>query len=166
MKKTLLHGGGFVLAQALALPGLAIALFCYFVGRVAASDGFLRALFELLFSGIVILPAVALVLLALLVAGLVRITRPWACAALIGIDLASLTTVVLLAPPADRGEWAFALPGLVSMAICVWLVGASWPAREPAPALLQAGGLRQPGVLGQAGGQPVVHIGSDTAPLQ
>ena len=166
MKKTLLHGGGFALAEALALPGLSIALFCYFIGRVAASGGFLRALFELFFTGAVILPAVALSLLALLAAGLLRITRPWACVVLIGVDLACLATVALLAPPSDSADWAIGLPALGSIALCGWLLWASRPAPAAPPALLQAGGLRQPGVLGQAGGQPVVHVGPNAAPLQ
>ncbi|MBP8310354.1 MAG: hypothetical protein KAY46_23965 [Burkholderiaceae bacterium] len=162
MKKNLLHGGGFALAEALALPGLSIALFCYFVGRVAASGGFLRALFELFFTGAVILPAVALSLVALLAAGLLRVTRPWACAALIGLDVACMAAVALLAPPPERADWAIALPALLSIAICVWLLTAA----RRAPALLKARGLREPGVLGQAGGQPVVHVGPDAAPLQ
>ncbi len=50
--------------------GLAIALYLYLIGRVAESGGFLRAIFELLFSGFVVLPYVFLCCLLLLVAGM------------------------------------------------------------------------------------------------
>jgi len=162
MNKAPLHGLGFVLALALALPCLSMALFFYFVGRVAASGGWLLALFELLFSGVVILPMVTLTLFALLVAGLLKVTRPWACAALLAVDLGSVATVALIAPPRDAGDWAIALPTLASMALCAWLIAAS----RDAPALLQPAGLGQPGVAGQPGSQPVVHVGPDAAPFK
>lgn len=66
----------FAAAQLLALPGLAIALYLYVIGRMVKGGHWAQAGFELFFSGVVVLPFVLLCFVALLVAGVFSSVRP------------------------------------------------------------------------------------------
>jgi hypothetical protein len=114
---------GFVAAHLLSLPGVAMALFLYAVGRVAASGGWLQGFFELLFSGFVLLPVVLLCALLLLVAGLFASVRPWACVALVAINLAVVGVSWTLSPPAKMQDLLVWVPAALS---CLFALVLAW----------------------------------------
>lgn len=107
----------FASAHLMALPGLAIALYLYLVGRVAGSGGWLAALFELLFSGVVVLPVVAVCALLLLVTGLFASLRPWASVVLVAINLAVLAVSWTISPPANAAALVVWMPAWLSLAL-------------------------------------------------
>lgn len=107
----------FVCAHFLALPGLAIALYLYLVGRVATSNGWLAALFELLFSGVVVLPVMMVCAVLLLVAGLLASLRPWASVVLVAINVAVLALSWTISPPGNASALLVWIPALASLAL-------------------------------------------------
>lgn len=111
----------FVAAQLLALPGLAFALYLYLIERVASSGGWLRAFFELLFSGVVVLPFVLLCCVTLLIAGLFASVRPWAAVALVAANIAIVAIALGITPPREIGDLFIWLPAVASTAIAGWL---------------------------------------------
>ncbi|TAG46210.1 MAG: hypothetical protein EAZ30_13360 [Betaproteobacteria bacterium] len=108
-------------AELLALPGLAMGMYAYTVGRVDGSSGWLSGLFELVFSGIVVLPMVLLFLVALFFAGAFAGARPWAAAALLLINVAVVTVALPVVTPKTPSEFLVWLPTLASTAIATWL---------------------------------------------
>lgn len=111
----------FMAAELLALPGLAIGLYGYTVGRVDASSGWLSGVLELLFSGFVVLPIVLLCLIGLCFAGAFATVRPWAAITLLIIDVAVATMAWSVVAPNAPSEFLLWLPALMSMAIAGWL---------------------------------------------
>lgn len=106
----------FAAAQLLALPGLAVALYLYAIGKVADSGGWLRGFFELLFSGVVILPFVLVCALLLLVAGLFASVRPWACLVLVLVNAAVVAVAWTISPPTAPADLVIWLPTAFSAA--------------------------------------------------
>jgi hypothetical protein len=111
----------FMAAELLALPGIGLGLYAWAVGRVASSGGWLVALFELFFSGIVVLPIVLLCLVALFVAGAFAAVRPWAALALLVINGVALATAYWVMSPKTAAELVVWLPTLLSMGVAGWL---------------------------------------------
>lgn len=149
----------FVAAQLLALPGLAMALYLYTVGKVAGSGGWLLGVFELLFSGVVVLPAMLLCMVLLLIAGLFSRVRPWASLALLLVNAAVLALAWTISPSSEAAELLVWVATVLSAAAAAAL---AWQAFSPVTRpgrnmlwgqLLLAAGL---GVgLGLAGGGSV-----------
>ena len=149
----------FVAAQLLALPGLAVALYLYTVGKVAGSGGWLLGVFELLFSGVVVLPVMVLCTVLLLVAGLFSRLRPWACLVLLLVNATVLAVAWTISPSTEAAELVVWIPAALSAAAAATL---AWQGFSPATRpernmlwgqLLLAAGL---GVgLGLAGGSSV-----------
>lgn len=112
----------FIAAELLALPGLASGMYAYTVSRVDNSSGWLSGLFELLFSGFVVLPVVLLCLIALFFAGAFASVRPWAAITLIIFNVVvGFMAWSVIAPKAPSEFWVW-LPTLASTAILSWLV--------------------------------------------
>jgi hypothetical protein len=107
----------FVAAELLALPGLAIGIYAYTVGRVDGSSGWLSSVFELLFSGFVVLPIVLLCLIALFFAGAFGTVRPWAAVTLFVINIAVAIMACWVVAPKAPSEFLVWLPTLASTAI-------------------------------------------------
>ncbi len=107
----------FIAAQSLALPGLALALYLHLIRRVAGSGGWLRACFELMFSGVVLLPFVLLCFATLLITGMSASARPWAALVLVFINIGGAATAFTMTPPKDTGDLLVWLPALASTAI-------------------------------------------------
>lgn len=112
----------FAAAQLLAIPGLAIALYLYVLGRVIRSGHLVQAGFELLFSGVVVLPFVLLCFVALLVAGVFSSVRPWASLVLVVLNLGVVATAWIISPPSQASDLLVWLPALTSLAIASRLV--------------------------------------------
>jgi len=113
----------FAAAQLLALPGLAMALYLYTVGKMAGSGGWLPAVFELLFSGAVVLPAVLLCTVLLLIAGLFSRVRPWACLVLLLANAAVLAVAWTISPPTEAAEllvWVATVLSAAAAAALAW----------------------------------------------
>lgn len=111
----------FVAAELLALPGLAFALYVYLVGRVAGGRGWLFAMFELMFSGFIVLPMLLLLLGALFFAGMFATARPWAAIALVLVNVAALVGVCAVVRPSTVSEFLFWVPTLASTAIAGYI---------------------------------------------
>lgn len=112
----------FVAAELLALPGLAMVMYAYTVGRVDGSSGWLSGVFELLFSGFVVLPIVLLCLITLFFAGMFASVRLWAAITLLIVNVAVVIMAWSVVPPNAPGEFLLWLPTFASTAIVVWLV--------------------------------------------
>lgn len=112
----------FLAAELLALPGLALGMYAYTVGRVDGSGGWLSGVFELLFSGFVVLPMLLLCLIALFFAGAFATVRPWAAVTLLVINIAVAIMAWSVISPKALSEFLVWLPTLASTAIVVWLV--------------------------------------------
>lgn len=113
----------FVAAQLLALPGLGLALYLYTVGRMAGSGGWLIGVFELLFSGVVVLPAVLLCTVLLLIAGLFSRGRPWACLVLLLVNAAVLAVGWAISPATEAAEllvWVATALSAAAAAALAW----------------------------------------------
>jgi hypothetical protein len=113
----------FVVAHLLALPGLAIALYLYTVGKVAGSGGWLLSVFELLFSGVVVLPAMLLCSVLLLIAGLFSRVRPWACLVLLLVNATVLAVGWTISPSTEAAEllvWVATVLSAVAAAALAW----------------------------------------------
>lgn len=113
----------FVAAQLLALPGLGLALYLYTVGKVAGSGGWLLGVFELLFSGVVVLPAVLLCTVLLLIAGLFSRVRPWACLVLLLVNAAVLAVGWTISPATEAAEllvWVATALSAAAAAALAW----------------------------------------------
>lgn len=113
----------FVAAQLLALPGLGLALYLYTVGKVAGSGGWLLGVFELLFSGVVVLPAVLLCTVLLLIAGLFSRVRPWACLVLLLVNAAVLAVAWTISPATEAAEllvWVATALSAAAAAALAW----------------------------------------------
>ena len=115
----------FMAAELLALPGLAMGMYAYTVGRVDGSGGWLSGLFELLFSGFVVLPMVLLCLIALFFAGALAAVRPWAAITLLILNVAAVILAWATIAPKAPSEFLVWLPALASTTIAGWL---SWRA--------------------------------------
>lgn len=111
----------FMAAELLALPGLTMGMYAYTVGRVDGSSSWFSGLFELLFSGIVVLPMVLLCLIVLLLAGAFATARPWAAATLLVINVAVAILAWPVVAPETPSEFLVWLPTLASAAIASWL---------------------------------------------
>ena len=112
----------FIAAELLALPGLASGMYAYTVSRVDNSSGWLSGLFELLFSGFVVLPVVLLCLIALFFAGAFASVRPWAAFTLIIIiNVVRVIMAWSVTTPKALSEFWVWLPTLASTAILSWL---------------------------------------------
>ena len=118
----------FMAAELLALPGLAIGMYAYTIGRVSASHGWLSGFFELLFSGFVVLPIVLLCLIALFFAGAFATVRPWAAVTLLIINVSVVIMAWSVMAPKAPSEFLLWLPALASAAIASWL---AWRAFAP-----------------------------------
>jgi hypothetical protein len=118
----------FIAAQLLALPGLGLALYLYTVGKVAGSGGWLLGVFELLFSGVVLLPVVALCAVLLLIAGLFSRVRPWACLVLLLVNAAVLAVAWAISPPTEVAQIVVLVPTVLSAAAAAAL---AWRALSP-----------------------------------
>ncbi|MEO8023111.1 hypothetical protein [Polaromonas sp.] len=154
------HAFAFAGAQLLALPGFGMALFLYIVGRVTGSGGWLQGVFELLFSGVVLLPVVLLCAVLLLIAGLFSSVRPWACLVLLLVNVAVLVVAGMLNPATDVAEWVIWVLTALSAAAAATLAWqafslATWPGRNMLRGLILlvvAVGLGLGLALGLAGG--------------
>jgi hypothetical protein len=111
----------FMAAELLALPGLAMGMYAYTVGRVDGSRGWLSGLFELLFSGFVVLPIVLLCLIALFFAGAFAGARPWAAITLVIVNVAVAIVALPVVTPKTPSEFLAWLPTLAFTAIATWL---------------------------------------------
>lgn len=111
----------FMAAELLALPGLAIGMYAYTVGRVDGSRGWLSGVFELMFSGFVVLPIVLLCLITLFFAGAFATVRPWVAATLLVINIAVAIMAWSVISPKAASEFLVWLPTLASTAIVSWL---------------------------------------------
>lgn len=111
----------FAAAQLLALPGLAVALYLYAIGKVAGSGGWLRGLFELLFSGVVILPFVLVCAVLLLVAGLFASVRPWASLMLVLVNVVVVAVAWTITPPTAPADLVIWLPTALSATVAAAL---------------------------------------------
>jgi hypothetical protein len=111
----------FMAAELLALPGLAMGMYAYTVGRVDGSSGWLSGMFELLFSGFVVLPLVLLCLVALFLAGVFATVRPWAAITLLIINVAVVALAWSVVAPKAPSEFLMWLPALASTSIASWL---------------------------------------------
>ncbi len=111
----------FMAAELLALPGFAVGMYAYTVGRVDGSSGWWSGLFELLFSGFVVLPMVLLCLIALFFAGVFATVRPWAALTLVVLNLAAVIVAWLVVAPKAPSELLVWLPALASTIIASWL---------------------------------------------
>lgn len=111
----------FVAAEVLALPGLAVGIYAYTIGRVDGSSGWLSGILELLFSGFVVLPIVLLCLIALFFAGMVASVRPWAAATLLVVNVLVAIIAWSVVAPKAPSEFLVWLPTLASTAIVSWL---------------------------------------------
>jgi hypothetical protein len=118
----------FVAAQLLALPGLGLALYLYTVCKMAGSGGWLLGMFELLFSGAVILPAVLLCTVLLLVAGLFSRVRPWASLVLLLVNAAVLGVGWAISPVTEAAELLVWMATVLSAAAAAAL---AWQAFSP-----------------------------------
>ena len=149
----------FVAAQLLALPGLAMALYLYTVGKMAGSGGWLLAVFELLFSGAVVLPAVLLCMVLLLIAGLFSRVRPWACLVLLVVNATVLAVAWTTSPLTETVEllvWVATVLSAAAAAALAWQ--AFSPVTRPERNMLWAQLLLAAGLgvgLGLAGGGSV-----------
>jgi hypothetical protein len=113
----------FVAAQLLALPGLAVALYLYTVGKMAGSGGWVLGVFELLFSGVVVLPAMLLCTLLLLIAGLFSRVRPWACLVLVLVNATVLAVGWTISPFTEAAEllvWVATALSAAAAAALAW----------------------------------------------
>jgi len=111
----------FMAAELLALPGLAMGMYAYTVGRVDGSSGWLSGLFQLLFSGFVLLPMVLLCLIALFFAGVFATVRPWAAITLLILNVAALIMACSTVAPKAPSEFLVWLPALASTTVAGWL---------------------------------------------
>lgn len=111
----------FMAAELLALPGLAIGMYAYTVGRVDGRSGRLLGVLELLFSGFVALPIVLLCLIALLFAGAFATVRPWAAITLLIVNVAVAILAWSVVVPKEPSEFLVWLPTSASTAIVSWL---------------------------------------------
>lgn len=118
----------FVAAQLLALPGMAVALYLYTVGKMAGSGGWLLGVFELLFSGVVVLPAMLLCTVLLLIAGLFSRIRPWACLVLLLVNATVLAVAWTISPSTEAGELLVWVPTVLSAAVAATL---AWQGFSP-----------------------------------
>ena len=149
----------FAGALLLAMPGLAMALFLYVVGRVTGSGGWFLGVFELLFSGVVLLPVVALCAVLLLIAGLFSSARPWACLVLLLVNAAVLVIAWMLNPATDIAEvviWVLTALSAAAAAALAWQAFsiATGPWAEPArPGRAGCCGWRRGWDWGWAGGR-------------
>lgn len=119
----------FVAAQLLALPGLGLALYLYTVGNMAGSGGWLLGVFELLFSGVVVLPAMLLCAVLLLIAGLFSRLRPWACLVLLLVNAAVLAVGWTISPATEAAGLLVWVATALSAAAAAAL---AWQAFSPA----------------------------------
>lgn len=149
----------FVAAQLLALPGLAVALYLYTVGKVAGSGGWLLGVFELLFSGVVVLPVMVLCTVLLLVAGLFSSVRPWACLVLLLVNATVLAVAWTISPSTEAAELVVWIPAALSAAAAAALAWQGFsPATRPERNMLWGQLLLAVGLgvgLGLAGGGSV-----------
>lgn len=118
----------FVAAQLLALPGLAVALYLYTVGKMAGSGGWLLGVFELLFSGVVVLPAMLLCAVLLLIAGLFSRVRPWASLVLLLVNTTVLAVAWTISPSTEAAELLVWVPTVLSAAAAATL---AWQGFSP-----------------------------------
>ena len=118
----------FVAAHLLALPGLAMVLHLYIVGKVASSGGWLLGALELLFSGVVILPAALLGTVLLLIAGLFSRVRPWASLVLLLLNAAVLALAWTTGPSTEAAELLIWVATVLSAAAAAAL---AWQAFSP-----------------------------------
>jgi hypothetical protein len=149
----------FVAAQLLALPGLALALYLYTVGKVAGSGGWLLGVFELLFSGVVVLPVMLLCTVLLLIAGLFSSVRPWASLVLMLVNAAVLAVAWTTSPFTEAVELLVWIATVLSAAAAATLAWQAFsPATRPERNMLWAQLLLAAGLgvgLGLAGGGSV-----------
>jgi hypothetical protein len=149
----------FVAAQLLALPGLALALYLYTVGKVAGSGGWLLGVFELLFSGVVVLPVMLLCTVLLLIAGLFSSVRPWASLVLLLVNAAVLAVAWTTSPFTEAVELLVWIATVLSAAAAATLAWQAFsPATRPERNMLWAQLLLAAGLgvgLGLAGGGSV-----------
>lgn len=149
----------FVAAHLLALPGLGLALFLYTAGKVVGSGGWLLGVFELLFSGVVLLPAALLCTLLLLIAGLFSRVRPWASLVLLLANAAVLALAWTISPSTDAAEllvWVCAVLSAAAAAALAWQ--AFSPVTKPERNMLWAQLVLAVGLgigLGLAGGASI-----------
>lgn len=107
-------------AELLALPGLAVGMYAYTVGRVDGSSGWLSGAFELLFSGFVVLPIVLLCLIALFFTGAFATVRPRAAITLLIVNITVVIMAWSVVAPKAPSEFLVWLPTLASAAIASW----------------------------------------------
>lgn len=113
----------FVAVHLLALPGLTMALHLYIVGKVAGSGGWLLGVFELLFSGVVILPVALLCTVLLLIAGLFSRVRPWASLVLLLVNATVLAVAWTISPSTEAAEllvWVATALSAAAAAALAW----------------------------------------------
>ena len=108
-------------AELLALPGLAVGMYARTVGRVDGSSGWLSGVFEMLFSGFVVLRIVLLCLIALFFAGALATLRPWAAITLLIVNITVVIMAWSVVAPKAPSEFLVWLPTLASAAIASWL---------------------------------------------
>jgi hypothetical protein len=111
----------FIGAELLALPGIAFALYVYLIGRVAGGRGWLSAMFEVMFSGFIVLPMLLLSLGALFFAGMFAAARPWAAVTLVLVNIVAVVVAWAVVRPSSVSEFLFWLPTLASVAIAGYL---------------------------------------------
>ena len=149
----------FAAAQLLALPGLAMALHLYIVGKVAGSSGWLQGALELLFSGVVVLPLALLCTVLLLIAGLFSLVRPWASLMLLLVNAAVLAVAWRISPSTGAAELLVWVPTVLSAAAAAALAWQAFsPVTNPERSMLWAQLLLAVGLgagLGLAGGGSV-----------
>jgi len=100
-----------------------MVLHLYIVGKVASSGGWLLEALELLFSGVVVLPAALLCTVLLLIAGLFSRVRPWASLVLLLVNATVLAVGWTISPSTEAAEllvWVATALSAAAAAALAW----------------------------------------------
>ena len=120
----------------LSLPNLLLGLALAVLQRTFVTRNPLQIVTDFLESVIWGLPAAAIVLLALLIAGLFSVTRPYAALCGAVLNLAALTLVLVrIRPPADLYEAVLFLPVSVALIGLLWIAYYDLTEKPPSPEL-------------------------------
>jgi hypothetical protein len=124
----------YFLGWALALPGLVFAAALLALGRAIALGNVFRVLWEALLAFAYGLPLLALVAVAMVVAGCFRMGRVVGSTALLVVSLGTIAVILeAVGAPKGLGEALYLAPTAGAAALAAWLLGAETN-HPPSPA--------------------------------
>jgi hypothetical protein len=126
------HAFLHLLSVFLLLPSLVFAFACLLLAREIADKSFLKFLWRLLTTVPWEILGVAAVVIAIAIAGFFVQSRWIAALCVAVLCIASTAIAIWMEALTEWGQVWFFVPGLVALAIGVWLVITEWPWGSPA----------------------------------